>query len=77
MAREVNWRLWPLLPDVSLQSTQNYLDARGDYWVFHHKFTQFFTQGISVVSQQPHFGAVRCGPTCLSPLAVDFQGPAV
>ena len=49
----------------------------GEYWVFHHKFTQLFTQRVSVVSQQAHFNVVRCGPTCLSPLAVDFQGPAV
>ena len=51
--------------------------SRYGYWVVHHKFSQFFTQRVSVVSQQPHFGVVQCGPTCLSPLAVDFQGPAV
>ena len=36
--------------------------TRGGHWVFHHKFTQFFTQSVSLVSQQPHFGVVRCGP---------------
>ena len=50
---------------------------RCEYWVFHHKFTQLFTQRASVVSQQAYFDVVCCGPTCLSPLAVDFQGPAV
>ena len=46
--------------------------THGRYWVFHHKFTQFFTQSVSLVSQQPHFGVVRCGPTCLIP----FSGPS-
>ena len=75
MAREVNWRLWPFLSDVSLQSTQNLLDAPRWILFFHHKFTQFFTQRVSVVSQQAHFGVVRCGPTCL-PTRCRFSGPS-
>ena len=47
---------------------------------FHHKFTQFFTQSMSVISQQAHFGMVwliHMFTKCLSSLAVKCQGPAV
>ena len=64
-----------VLPQPFQQSSDGYCMGFSDV---HHKFTQFFTQRVSVVSQPAHFGKVQLIhmlPTCRSPLAVYFQGP--